>query len=249
MAPGAIVTPTTAHQALLSHNYREMNHWYAVSGSWPKGQRSAGFMDKFQGAVRYITTPVGANKIFEVVESFIIHPNLLTGGMFTRPILFSMVLNAGNGSPSIVGESVQGIEIGSFMTNPPWNTTYSISAGGPVLQLRWNYVLERWEVLVWDADAGLAPDVYACDYQPGFTVDTGIIEATLQWLPSTTGDSVLNAYLGGILAKSLSGGRLNGLATAEPNGCGYFISNGSAATAKWEEAGFYSGRIYEPYTR
>lgn len=242
---GVHISPQPAHSLHLSPFYREFSHWCPVGTSYPYGIRSTGHTDKYLGACRYVNTPTGANKLFEVVEQLVVSPDA-SSNMFGAPIVFAMVLNAANGNAAIAGECLQGIEIGSFNQPTPWATNYTFSPA-PVLQLRYNFTLTRWEVLVFDA-GGDAPVVYACDYQPGFAVDLGIIEAKLQWLPSTTGDSVLNAYLGGRLAKSVSGGILNGLISSTPFACGYFITNGSSAGANWTEAGFYGGKVYAPYT-
>jgi len=245
---GVSVSPASAQLALMDHGFRVFDHWVPMSAGWPKGVRSAGYTDKPSGWSRYVNTPTGANKMFEVVDYALIYPDMTTG-WGANPILFKMILNAANGNSFLAGECFQGIEIGSFGVGTPWQTNYAIGTC-PCMQLRYNFVLTRWEVCVWDGDSATAPDIVACSVQPGFAVDLGVSECVMHYLPRTGGGSVLNCYINGTLVHSYTGARLDNITqggTTEPMGCGYFLTNGSNAGAQWSEGGFYGGRIFEPY--
>lgn len=245
---------TLIQNALISGDYRFFSHWHAIptSGFFPRGQRSAGFVDKFIGTARYISTPVGSNKVFEVVEDFLIYPAKAPGPHaygWNSPIIFTMVLNSMSGNAAApAGECLQGIEIGSFGQLTPWATNYAFG-NGPVLQLRYNFTLTRWEVLVWELDTETPPDVVPCSVQPPFVIDNGIVELMMVYEPNLAGDTSLRCYIDRVLVHTYTGGRLNVVpvsGTSEPRGCGYFMTNGTGAAQSWTEGGFYFGRVYEP---
>lgn len=248
MTPGAIVTAPPAHLTMLSSDYERMRHDHALgvnTNAALNGLRSATPVEKPLGSCRYVSTPSGANKLFEFVENNVVDINPSRPG-WKKPFIFRQYQNRMNGG-SAAGECFQGIQIGSFGTAPPWQTNYVASPiGQPVVQLRWNETLTRWEVCVWDAYSGVAPDVVACSSQPAFEVDTVCGELALVYLPND-GAPTLQAYFNGALIHTYSGARLTELYNygSMQYGAGYFMTNGSNNTS-WAEAGFYGGAIYHP---
>lgn len=252
---GAGVSITPQVISPMDPSFRAFSHWAPIptSGGYPRGTRSTGFVDKFLGHARYVNTPVGSNKMFEVVEDWLIYPAKAAGayaGGWQLPIVFKMTMNAMSGNTAApAGECFQGIEIGTFGQGTPWASNY-VTGVGPVLQLRYNFALSRWEVLVWDYDQLTAPDVVACSIQPTFAVDLEPREVGLVYSPNVGGTAILQALIDGVIVHTYSGGRLNNVpvnATSEPRGCGYFMTNGTGATQSWAEGGFYHGRVYEPF--
>lgn len=232
----------------MSHDFRELYHFNAATTLTP-GIRSAGYSEKCFGSARYVSTPTGANKVWEVFENPIV-PRTSGVPNSARPFVFAMVVNAANGNSAIAGECLQGIEIGSFNQLTPWQTTYAFAAYGPVMQLRYNYTVSRFEVLVWDGDSGTPPEIVPCTINPTWICDTHIKEFVLDYRPSpVAGVSRLNAYLNGQLALSHSSAMLDSVAGSGATMCeaGYFITNGSGVGSSWVEAGFYGGKIYQPF--
>lgn len=234
---------------LFGYTYRQMRMDVPITTVMP-GIRSAGFVDRPWGLMRDVSLPVGNNKIFEICESEVIEPgdtlDTTMGPTWSQPFKFKMIQNCANLPASPTGEWLQGIEWGSFSTIPPFQTTYASAVPTPCVQLRHNLTRAKWEVLVWDGDTTLAPDVVDCLIQPIFTPDLYLKEFMLEYQPSPT-TSVLNAYINGVLALRYTGTRLQncfGFSTSFK--AGYFCTSGDTGIGRMLETGFYTTAIYQP---
>jgi len=213
------------------------------AGSTIPGFRSASYIDKALGIVRYVDLPAGTNKIFEICEKLLVDPF----NVWALPFSYKMLQNQGNNVGTQAGESLQGIQWGSFSQNPPWQTNYASASTGSVIQLRFNSTSQKWEVLVWDTDTGTPPDVVECTLQPSFQVDYHLVELRMDYTPVVGGGSTLKAYLNGQLAHTYSGTRLDNVLLAGNNdgfAAGYFVTQGTSGARS--EAGFYDNAIYQP---
>lgn len=249
----------------MSHDVRSFAYEVATTGSGiiglPRGIRRGTWLQRARGCARDVISqndPV-TDRVFEVCEDFLIAPE--GGGSqpyWSRPWSYSMIQNASIYPNFPAGECVQGIEMGSFLIQTPWQTNFVNSPiPMPVCQLRFNYTRHKWEVLVWDGDTGLAPDVVDCDWQPvsGMWVcDAEIKEFRMDYRPGPNGvGSHLLCYLNGQLVKDYTGQRLDNCFPNVGGGsgvdirAGYFVTSGSNAASDISEATFYSSRIWQQH--
>lgn len=248
--------PVTARPfaaSMLAENLRSFVYNIKPSvGNWP-GIRTAPLgAEVVRNKCLWASTTLGANKLYECSEHYGLQPSDGRKTIWQRPFLFKQVQNAlTTDLGGALGECVQGIEFGSFGVGIPWQTNFVAANEGPVIQLRYNFTLVRWEVLVWDFDVGTAPDIVPCTVQPfGFLPDQGFPELMIVYKPGPGGvGSAFLAYLNGILVHTYQGARLDNCyngAFAEMSGAGFFAASGSSATNRVIEAGFYRNMIYTP---
>ena len=208
--------------------------------------------EKLFGNVLTLTTDALSNGVWEASRRWDpIFPGYQQSGSFGSSFYFSMRMNRSNPAGVDAGEKFQGIGWGDTWTvNTPWDTNY-VSDGtmNATVQLRWNYTLSRWEVLVHLND-GNPPDVYACDYQAAFEVDLFLPELALEWVLDGVADTAtLNAYLNRRLAKSITNAenpRLLDMRSFSQTGPYIFCTHGSGAGSRISEASWYEGHIYQP---
>jgi hypothetical protein len=225
--------------SILNHDITRFDHSAPLTID-VGGKRSTGYVDHPKSTSRGATTAVGADKIFEVLYTFPgVYP-WVEQDLFKFPTTVRMVMGHGT-LPSVkAGECFMGIEIGTFLAFPPWQSNFTANA---VVQLRYNFTLERWEICIYDADGVTPPDVVPCDINPSPTNVN--LELALEWVPNFADPSQnrLTAYLNRKVAALLVGGRLANLIGApnDENQAGYFVTNGSDPSAIHTIARFYWG--------
>jgi len=208
--------------------------------------------EKVYGNVLTLTTDPLSNGVWIAGRQWApIFPGYGQTGSFSSSFYFSMRLNRTNPIGIDAGEKFQGIGWGDLWdVTTPWATNY-VSSGtvNATIQLRYNLVLTRWELMVY-ANDGNPPDVYVCDYQAEFEVDQFLPELALEWIVNEAADTVtLNAYFNRRLAKSLTNAdnqRLQDMRSFSTTGPYIFCTNGTGAGSTISEASWYEGHIYQP---
>jgi len=208
--------------------------------------------EKLFGNVLTLTTDALSNGVWIANRQWSpIWPGYGQTGSFSESFYFSMRMNRSNLIGAEAGEKFQGIGWGDTWTiNTPWNTNYaSDGTMNATIQLRYNYPQTRFEVMVYEND-GNPPDVYPCDYQAAFEVDQFLPELAIDWVVDEAADTVtLNAYLNRRLAKSITSAenpRLLEIRGFSQTGAYIFCTHGSGAAARFSEASWYEGHIYQP---
>lgn len=215
------------------------------------GQRSAGYVEKPLGEARYISLPVGANKIYEVCYSGIVDQITGTGAPesgWAQPFDYSRPINPNTPLTVATGDCFMGIQYGSLGIAPPWNAAaFAVTPpSGSAVQLRYNYTLTRFEFAVFGDQVNNA-DVAACSYQPEYEPDTGVVEFRLIYSPTPRR---FTAYLNQRFAGTWTADDLPQIGELTQTGSGemfgYFVTNGSTSTNQMNEIGFYRAAIYRP---
>ena len=232
------------------------DQWMPTQTQWG-GRRTAGFTEGYGYRGRHVSIPAGAaNAIYEVCMKELVTPFTLPETIIPAwgvPHRVRCVMNrfsAGAGGP-YAGECYQGIEIGSFQVAPPWQTGY-VNAFYPCVQLRYDMVLERWELCLYQGDGVTIPTIVACDLQPGlWEIDNGHVDAVLEWTPDLSNPNLnrIKAYINGVLVHQVVGGPLTTLSVQALGtyGDGYFMTRGSTGGAEIIEGGFLFAQVYTPF--
>jgi hypothetical protein len=211
----------------------------------------------------FLDTTAGANKVWEYVRRYQIMPvpdsAVSDWSVFEGPMFFSMRMNRSNPAGSDTGEKYQGISLGDpFQIPTPWQTGY---ASAPIQEgrigLHWNYTSSKWQLMLhhWHDDPVVPPELIDCTIQPPFTVDQDPAEVALLWVPplqfpsefgSIPRHSRIVAMINGITCLDLKDhDRANSIGASQ-SGPGIYFTHGSNAGSRASEAGFYTGRFWQP---
>lgn len=219
-----------------------IEHSVPITGSHYPGVRSATYTEKAWGMARYLTCTAGANKVLNVCTKPLVwlHTDGTPPSPYARDWEFAMMVNPQNVLTTPTGECLQGIQLGAFDAFTPYQTNYASDVtGGGVIQLRYNFALSRFELCIWDADNGLAPEIVPTTFNPTFSADLNakLMRLVLKW---NNGAPYVQCWLDSTMALQHSSTRLTNFCNGSPAyGPGYFVTSGSNALWQILEAGFH----------